>query len=48
MVKSDHVVPCKYASASPPAQNFVRKVIFFLLMGLGRDQTCQITLAEIK
>ena len=32
MVKSDNVVPCKYVSASPPAQNFVRKVIFFLLI----------------
>ena len=32
MVKSDNVVPCKYVSASPLAQNFVRKVIFFLLV----------------
>ena len=32
MVKSNNVVPCKYVSASPPAQNFVRKVIFFLLI----------------
>ena len=32
MVKSDNVVPCKYVSASPPAQNLVRKVIFFLLI----------------
>ena len=32
MVKSDNVVPCKYVTASPPAQNFVRKVIFFLLI----------------
>ena len=30
MVKSDNVVPCKYVSASPLAQNFVWKVIFFL------------------
>ena len=30
MVKSDNVVPCKYVSASPLAQNFVRKVISFL------------------
>ena len=29
MVKSDNVVPCKYVSASPLAQNFVWKVIFF-------------------
>ena len=32
MVKSDNVVPCKYVSASPLAQNFVRKNIFFLLI----------------
>ena len=32
MVKSDNVVPCKYVSASPLAQNFVWKVIFFLLV----------------
>ena len=32
MVKSDNVVQCKYVSASPPAQNCVRKVIFFLLI----------------
>ena len=32
MVKSDNVVPCKYVSASHPAQNFVWKVIFFLLI----------------
>ena len=32
MVKSDNVVPCKYVSASPPAKNFVQKVIFFLLI----------------
>ena len=31
-MKADNVVPCKYVSASPPAQNFVRKVIFFLLI----------------
>ena len=30
MVSSDNVVPCKYVSASPPAQNFVWKDIFFL------------------
>ena len=32
MVKSDNAVPCKYVSASPLAQNFVWKVIFFLLI----------------
>ena len=32
MVKSDNVVPWKYVSASPLAQNFVWKVIFFLLV----------------
>ena len=32
MVKSDNVVPCKYVSASPPAQIFVRKVIFFFFI----------------
>ena len=32
MVESDNVVPCKYVSASPLAQNFVWKVIFFLLV----------------
>ena len=32
MVKSDNVVPCKYVSASHPAQNFIWKVIFFLLI----------------
>ena len=32
MGKSDNVVPCKYVSASPLAQNFVWKVIFFLLV----------------
>ena len=32
MVKSDNVVPCKYVSASPLAQNFFWKVIFFLLV----------------
>ena len=32
MVKSDNVVPCKYVSVSHPAQNFVWKVIFFLLV----------------
>ena len=30
MMKSDNVVPCKYVSASPLAQNFAWKVIFFL------------------
>ena len=30
MVKSENVVPCKYVSASPLAQNFVWKVIFLL------------------
>ena len=30
MVKSDNVVPCKYVSASPLAQNFIWKVIFLL------------------
>ena len=30
MVKSDNVVLCKYVSASPLAQNFVWKVIYFL------------------
>ena len=32
MVKSDNAVPYKYVSASPLAQNFVWKVIFFLLI----------------
>ena len=32
MVKSGNVVPCKDVSASPLAQNFVWKVIFFLLV----------------
>ena len=32
MVKSDIAVPCKYVSVSPLAQNFVWKVIFFLLI----------------
>ena len=32
MVKSDNAVPCKCVSASPLAQNFVCKVIFFLLI----------------
>ena len=32
MVKSDNAVPCKCVSASPLAQNFVWKVIFFLLI----------------
>ena len=32
MVKSDNVVPCKYVSAFHSAQNFVWKVIFFLLI----------------
>ena len=32
MVESDNVVPCKYVSASSPAQNFARKVLFFLLI----------------
>ena len=32
MVKSGNVVPCKNVSASPLAQNFVWKVIFFLLV----------------
>ena len=31
-MKSDNVVPCKYVSASPPAQNFVQKIIFFPLI----------------
>ena len=30
MVKSDNMVPCKYVSASPLAQNFIWKAIFFL------------------
>ena len=29
MVKSDNVVQCKYVSASPLAQKFVWKIIFF-------------------
>ena len=32
MVKSDNAVLCKCVSASPLAQNFVWKVIFFLLI----------------
>ena len=35
-MKFGNVVPCKYVSASPLAQNFVWKVIFFLYIRVSQ------------
>ena len=42
MLKSDNVVPCKYVSASPLAQNFVWKVTTFPKVRRILAHICQI------